>query len=357
MRDFTREHDGDLVRFAVGAEPDMASLLVERGAARVLLVCQGHHREGADRLADALGERAVGVFAGVTRQVPESVVQAALAEVDRTRPDWILAHGGGSCVGVGKAIALERGIPIASVPTTYAGSERTSIYGFQLDGHKVTGRDEQVRPRLVVYDPSLTLPLPRDLSLVSLYNALAHSLEALYATSVTERALAAAEESLSPLVAGFRGIAADPDDLDARSEATFGAYLASEALDGASMALHHKLAHVLGGSFKTPHAQTHATLLPYTFAFNAVVAERARGAAQRAWGTDDPAGFLHDLATEAGLSMSLRDLGLTEADVDRAADLAAQGAYPNPRPLHRDGFHQVLSAALSGVRPSFSETP
>jgi len=350
--DFTTQQDGRTVRFAAGAEPDMARLLTEHGARSVVLLCQAHHRDGAERLAQALGARAAAVFDGVTHQVPEDVARAALRTVRDADADWVLAHGGGSSVGVAKAVALQADVRVAAVPTTYAGSEATDIYGLMRDGHKVTGRDDRVRPRLVVYDPELTRALPRDLSLRSLLNALAHSLEALYAVQATPQALKAAQDSLSPLVQGFAGLARDPHDLQARSHATYGAWLAGEALHGATMALHHKLAHVLGGSFGTPHAQTHATLLPYTFAFNSPAADRARQAAQQAWGTDQPAAHLHDLATQAGLSMSLADLGLSASDIDRAADLAAQGAYPNPRPLDRDAFHQVLTAALRGERPS-----
>lgn len=350
MRDFLTSDD-DWIRFGPGAEAEAASLLTRLGAERVLLVCQERYRGGADRVAEALGDRAAGVFSGVTVQVPEDVAQAAVDATRQAEADWVVAHGGGSAVGVAKAVALRCDVSVGAVPTTYAGSERTRIYGLMQGGHKVTGRDDRVRPRLVVYDPELTRGLPRVLSLKSILNALAHSIEALYAVQATDRARQAARDSLAPLLDGFTGIDADPSDLEARAEATYGAYLAAEALDGASMALHHKLAHVLGGSFGTPHADTHAILLPYTLAFNAPAAPEAVAALSQAWSTDAPAGHLHGVMTAAGLPTSLRTLGLDEAAISRAAELAARKAYPNPRPLDRDGFHAVLSAALSGAAP------
>lgn len=346
VRDFFDRGD-DWVRFGVGAESETASLLRERGARRVLLVCQGHHREGADRLAKALGSDAA-VFAGVTRQVPEAVVLAALEHVDDHGADWVVAHGGGSAVGLAKALALSRPVELGAVPTTYAGSERTRIYGLLRGGHKVTGRDPRVRPGLVVYDPELTRHLPRETSLFSLLNALAHAVEALYAVEATPSARSSARDALGPLMEGMEGIARDPQDARARVEATYGAYRASEALDGASMALHHKLAHVLGGSFGTPHAPTHAILLPYTLAFNAPAAADTVAALGEAWGVEDAVGHLHARMRAWGLPTSLRHLGLGEADLRRASSLAVQKTYPNPRPLDEAAFQRVLEAAFAG---------
>lgn len=348
----TLQTSPDHVVFGRGAEAETARLLAEHGAKRVLLVAQAHHRAGADRLAEALGDKAVGVFTTEVPQVPGEVADAAIAMARETGADWLCAHGGGTPIGIAKVVARELSLPIAAVPTTYAGSERTNIWGETRDGIKTTGRDDKVRPRLVVYDPDLSANLPPDLSYKSLFNALAHSLEALYAVEVSEHARRCAEESLEPLVAGIRGIHRGEDD--AREQATYGAYLASEALAGASMALHHKLAHVLGGSYGTSHADTHSILLSYTFGFNAPAARDALRAAQDAWNTFDPPGFLYDLQRELGLKTSLRELGLDESHLDGIVEQVLAKRYDNPRDYDATSLRSFLLDALHDRRPSLS---
>lgn len=346
----TLARDPDRVVFGAGAERAVADLLVELGAHRVLLVAQAHHRDGADRIAAALGARAAGVFTTDRPQVPADVAEAAVARARAADVDWVVAHGGGTPIGIAKAIALELPVKLAAVPTTYAGSERTNIWGITKDGKKSTGRDDRVRPRLVVYDPELTLGLDRALSLDSLFNALAHSIEALYAADATAEARASAEASLEPLLAGIRAIAADPADRAGREHALRGAYLASSSLAGAAMGLHHKLAHVLGG-LGTPHARTHATLLPYTLGFNAPAAPALVKLLHKVWGTDDPAAFLYDLQRSLGLTTSLRALNIADK-LGAIADETLAARYPNPREVDRGGLETLLDDMLHDRRPS-----
>jgi maleylacetate reductase len=344
----------DRVVFGVGAERAVAGLLSDLGAQRVLLVAQARHTAGAERIAQALGTRAASVFTTEVPQVPGEVADAAVARARAAGADWVLAHGGGTPIGIAKAIALELPVSIAAVPTTYAGSERTNIWGITRDGRKLTGRDERVRPRLVVYDPELTLPLDRALSLDSLFNALAHSVEALYAEDATVEARRAAENSIEPLVSGLLSVASAPRDLAARSLALRGAWLASASLGGASMGLHHKLAHVLGGRLGAPHARTHALLLPYSLAFNAQAAPAAIAVLGRALGSDDPPGFLYDLQRQLGLCTSLGSLGLTQGTLQAVADEALEMRYPNPRPVDRASLLALLDGALHDRRPSLA---
>jgi homogentisate 1,2-dioxygenase len=348
----TLSHAPERVVFGRGAERAVPGLLAELGARRVLLVAQDRHADGAERIARALGERAVGVFTTDRPQVPGEVADAAVARARDAGADWVVAHGGGTPIGVAKAIALALPVQVGAVPTTYAGSERTDIWGVTRDGRKTTGRDARVRPRLVVYDPELTLGLDRALSLDSLCNALAHSLEALYAADATPEARRSAEASLEPLVAGMRAIANDPADPAGRALALRGAALASVSLGGASMGLHHKLAHVLGGSLGTPHARTHATLLPYTFGFNAPAAPAVVAILHRAWGSDDPPAFLYDLERELGLVTSLRALEVTEDQLARVAAEVLEARYPNPRPIDGDAIRDLLDDAWHDRRPS-----
>ncbi len=348
----TLSREPDRVVFGVGAESATAELLIELGAQRVLLIAQDRHAEGAARIAHALGSRATFVFTTDRPQVPAEVAAAAVARARTDGVDWVLAHGGGTPIGIAKAIALELPVKIAAVPTTYAGSERTNIWGITRDERKLTGRDDRVRPRLVVYDPSLTLALDRALSLDSLWNALAHSVEALYANDATPEARRAAEDSLSLLIAGITTIAKDPQDLAGRTLALRGASLASLSLGAASMGLHHKLAHVLGGTLGTPHARTHATLLPYTLGFNAPAVPETVQLLARAWNTDDPPAFIYDLQRSLGLATSLRALGVTAAQALRVVDEVLLARYPNPRAIDRNALVTLLDDALHDRRPS-----
>jgi homogentisate 1,2-dioxygenase len=348
----TLSHTPDRVVFGVGAEAATPDLLADLGARRVLLVAQDRHAAGAERLQRALGERSAGLFLTDRPQVPGEVADAAVARAREAGVDWVLAHGGGTPIGVAKAVALALDVKVAAIPTTYAGSERTDIWGITRDGVKETGRDPRVRPRLVVYDPALTTGLARELSLTSLVNALAHAVEALYAADATDVVRAHARRALPLLLDGLEAIAADPADPDGRAAALEGAWLASEALGAASMGLHHKLAHVLGGSFDAPHAATHAALLPYTLTFNAPFAPDLRTALHVAWGTDDPGAFLYDRMRAFGLSTSLRAIGLTEADLPRIVELSLARRYDNPRPLDADALTALLHAALHDRRPS-----
>ena len=343
----------DSVVFHAGARTTVAAHLRAHGAQRVLIVTGPRWTALAQDTAHALDALWVGTFDGVTVQVPEAITTAAARLVHTTHADWVLAIGGGSAIGVAKVLALETpGLRLAALPTTYAGSERTNIWGRIRGGEKHTGRDDRVRPQLVVYDPELPATLPVVGSQQSLLNALAHSIEALYAARAAPNAREAATRSLQPLWAAIDGIALHPNAPEPRHQALHGARLASEALHGATMALHHKLAHVLGGSFGTPHGPTHATLLPYTVAFNQAAAPALLHAFQQELGIHDPGGAIHDKLRQHALSVSLADLGLGPDDLERAATEAVRRPYANPRPFDRADIHRLLHGAWRGARPT-----
>jgi alcohol dehydrogenase class IV len=261
---------------------------------------------------------------------------------------------------LGKAVARRDGLPLVVVPTTYSGSEMTPVWGETSGGVKRTGHDPAVLPASVVYDPELTTSLPVATSVTSGMNAMAHAVEALYAPDASPIPSLLAEESVRALAEALPALAERPDDLDARARALYGAWLAGSCLAVTTTGLHHKLAHVLGGSFDLPHAETHTVLLPHAethtvllphvLTYNAPAAPEAVAALGRALHTDAPAKALHALATGLGAPGSLTELGLSETDLDRAADLAVASSYPNPRPVTRDGVRALLDTALEGVR-------
>jgi len=239
----------------------------------------------------------------------------------------------------------------ASVPTTYSGSEMTTIYGLTDRDGKTTGRDARVLPRVVIYDPMLTLDLPVRVSAVSALNAIAHAVEGLYAKDGNPVVDLLAEEAIGTLAGALRTIVRAPRDVDARGDALYGAWLCGLVLGSVGMALHHKLCHVLGGTWDLPHAETHAVVLPHVAAFNAVAVPDAMMRVARALGRPTAAGGLYDLVAELDIPTSLAAIGMPESGLDRAAALATANPYWNPRSVDVDSVRALLGDAWSGRRP------
>jgi maleylacetate reductase len=286
--------------------------------------------------------------------VPIEVANRARDVAAELSADGCVAVGGGSAIGLGKAVALAHGLPVIAVPTTYAGSEMTPVWGLTEGGQKRTGRDVRVLPRSVLYDPELTLSLPAGLSAASGINALAHAVEALYAPDASPVISLMAEEAVRSLADALPRVVADGTDLDARSDALYGAWLCGSVLGATTMSLHHKLCHTLGGTLNLPHAQTHTVVLPHALAYNAAAAPDAVAALSRALGSADPARELWELAGRLGATRSLAELGMEEGDIARIADLAVAAPYANPRLVIREGVEALLRAAYLGEPPRSS---
>jgi maleylacetate reductase len=283
--------------------------------------------------------------------VPVETAHAA-RQVARDRgADGCVAVGGGSTIGLGKAIALTHGLPIVAVPTTYAGSEMTPVWGLTDRGVKRTGRDSAVLPRSVVYDPELTLTLPVKMSVTSAMNALAHAVEGLYAPDASPIVSLMGEEGARAITEALPRIAANGKDLAARSRALYGSWLCGAVLGATTMSLHHKLCHVLGGSFDLPHAEVHTILLPHVVAFNAPASDAMRGALERVLATSDPAGALWELSRSLGAPTSLADIGMDERDLPKVVDAVLDAPYANPRKPDADDLRSLLNRAQSGERP------
>jgi maleylacetate reductase len=340
------------VVFGAGARASLPDEIERLGVRRVLVLCTPARLDLATSVAGILGELVADTFAGAVMHVPVDVADAARQAAGKARADCYLAIGGGSTIGLAKSVAVVTGLPIVAVPTTYAGSEMTPIYGLTEGRRKTTGRDERVLPRTTLYDPELTVDLPPATSVASGLNAIAHAVEALYAPDRNPIVELMAEESIAALGRALPEIARNPSDLEVRAEALYGAWLAGTVLGMASMGLHHKLCHTLGGTFDLPHAQTHAVMLPYVAAYNASAAAPALTRVARALGANDAPDALFDLGRALGAPRSLADLGLREVDLDLAAELAAANPYGNPRPVERTAVRRLLQSAFDGRRPS-----
>jgi alcohol dehydrogenase class IV len=350
-RAFVYQQPAIRVVFAVGSVARVADEVARLGAERALVLATPEQRDVAAETAARLGARSAGVFANAVQHVPIEVARAARAEAARLGADCCVAVGGGSTIGLGKAIALDSGLPIIAIPTTYAGSEMTPIYGLTESGLKKTGRDAKVLPRTVLYDPALTVTLPPQLSGTSGMNAIAHCVEALYAPDANPIISLLAEEGIRAFGRALPIVVAAPGDLDARAEALYGAWLGGTALGATSMSLHHKLCHTLGGSFNLPHAEVHTVILPHAAAYNAQAAPDAMRRVARALGTSHAPQGLYDLSGRLGAPRALREIGMPEDGLDRAAALATENPYFNPRPIDYAGIRALLDDAFYGRPP------
>jgi maleylacetate reductase len=336
------------VVFGAGSLALLPAEMDRLSVARILIVGTHGRSELVHRATELLGDRIAGTFDEAVVHVPEAVASRAIIAAATARADCILSVGGGSPIGVAKAVALATLLPIVAIPTTYSGSEMTPVWGLTRDGVKQTGRDSRVQPRTVIYDPELTLDLRPSVSAASGVNAIAHCVEALYAPDANPVTSWMAEEGIRALAESLRVIVQAPRNIEARTRALYGAWLAGASLGAVQMGFHHKLAHVLGGSFDLPHAKTHAVLLPYTADYNAVAAAKAMSTVARALGGTSGPAALYDLGRQLGTPASLAEIGMNEADLDRAADLAVERPYANPAPVTREGVLSTLRKAFAG---------
>ena len=354
MRDFIYNAQAARVLFGAGSLQHLEREITLLGAQRALILCTPEQQGIAEQIATILGVRTAGIYPKAVMHVPAETAAAAVAEAVRVGADCALAVGGGSTTGLGKAIALQSGLPILAIPTTYAGSEMTPIYGITEAGLKKTGRDPRVLPRTVIYDPELSVSLPVGLSVTSAMNAIAHAAEGLYAQDSNPIMDLMAEEGIRALAAAIPAIRANPADIAARSNALYGAWLCGTVLGNVGMALHHKLCHTLGGTFNLPHAEVHTVILPHAMAFNAAAAPAAMQKISRALGGAPAAQGLYELARRNGAPVSLRELGMKAEDLDTVVRLALQNPYWNPRPIVPENavaLRSLLQQAWEGVAP------
>lgn len=345
---FEPGHPPVRVRLGAGVRAEIGAEVAGLGLRRALVLTTPEQAAQGEALVTLLGPLAHGLFSRATMHTPVEITEAALAAA--AGADCLVAIGGGSTIGLGKAIALRTDLPQIVLPTTYAGSEATPVLGQTANGVKETLRSPKVQPEVVLYDPELVASLPAGLTVTSGLNAMAHAVEALYARDANPLSDQLALGGIRAFRDGLSLVVADPGDLAARERTQFGAWLCGTVLASVGMALHHKLCHTLGGSFNLPHADTHAILLPHSAAYNAEAAAVQLAPVAELFG-GSVGGGLHDFAAGLGAPLALRDIGLAESDLDRAADLAVRNPYWNPRPIERAAIRALLQRAWEGARP------
>jgi len=321
------------------------------GIKRPLVLSTPEQKPQAEALAKRLEMDVAGVFSGAMMHTPVDVTERALEVVRETDADGLIALGGGSTTGLGKAIALRTNLPQIVLPTTYAGSEMTDILGETSDGKKTTLRSPKIQPEVVIYDVDLTMSLPPSLSATSGMNAIAHAVEGLYAGDRNPVSSLLALEAIRSLADGLPTVFDSPGDRPARAKSLYGAWLCGTVLGSVGMALHHKLCHVLGGSFALPHAETHTVMLPHVVSFNARVVPECLAPVSKIFHSAGPGQGLYDLAKRIGGPTALKDIGMPVDGLDRATEIATENPYYNPRQPTRVEIRSLLEDAFNGRRP------
>ncbi|KAH8147124.1 uncharacterized protein LAJ45_08924 [Morchella importuna] len=350
MHPFTYTANPSRVIFGAGTLSQLPAELARQNLSSPLILCTPQQTSQASDVA-ALLPLTAGTFSKATMHTPTHITDEALAVARDTSADSIISIGGGSTIGLGKAISIRTGLPHICIPTTYAGSEMTPILGETADGVKTTRSDPKILPGTVIYDVNLTLTLPVSMSFTSGVNAIAHSVEALYSTTTNPIINLLALEGIRALAAALPKLKKDPQNVDVRSDALYGAWLCGSCLGSVGMALHHKLCHTLGGSFNLPHAEVHTIVLPHALAYNApaLTKEVLDSLAAVLPGSEgDAVKGLNLLLEKMGVERALKTYGMKEEDVDKAADLAVAKPYPNPRKIERAEIREVIRRAWAG---------
>jgi maleylacetate reductase len=341
------------VRFGAGVRRNAAEEIARLGCRRALVLSTPAQADAATELAQEIGDLAVGVYTRAAMHTPTDVTTDAVAYAKNTGADCLVAIGGGSTTGLGKAIAWRTDLPQIVIPTSYAGSEATPILGQTENGVKTTISDAKIQPEVILYDAELVRSLPKEMTITSALNAMAHAVEGLYSRDRHPIATLMAIEGLKAFKHALPLVKEEPSDLEARGETLYGAWLCGMVLGQVGMALHHKLCHTLGGTFNLPHAETHAIVLPHATAFNARAAEKELAPITEIFGGDNPGIALYEVASALGAPLALSSIGMKRDDLEQAAQVATANPYWNPAPVDKNDILTLLRAAYEGAPPVF----
>ncbi|KAG6845135.1 hypothetical protein H0H87_000371 [Tephrocybe sp. NHM501043] len=342
------------VVFGRGTITQVSREIEALNCSRALVLTTPQQVDHGKAVEELLGDFCAGLYTNATMHTPTNITEDALQAVQELRADCLVSVGGGSTIGLGKAIALHTSLPQIVIPTTYAGSEATTIIGQTENGLKTTQKTLKVLPEVIIYDVDLTLSLPARMTVTSGVNAIAHAVEALYSKDANPIMDLLAQEGIKSIASALPIIVNETNMevlLEARSNAQYGAWACGTCLGAVGMSLHHKLCHTLGGTFNLPHAETHTVILPHVIVYNAPFANRAIAKVALSLGVANAAQGLYDLVKQLGAPYSLKELGMREEDLEKAAEIAVKNPYPNPAPLEKDKLLKLLRNAWAGVRP------
>src|SRR5712691_2814525 len=350
ISNFTYRSDPIRIVFGAGAVAALRAETEFHKISRLVVLCSPTRADFARRVTAPVADRCVGFCDTAGQHMPRDAFERIIGEMKRFNADGFIVIGGGSPIGLAKAVAATTGLPYVAIVTTYSGSEMAARWYIGVADNRVNGESVAALPATAIYDPELTLDLPPAISAASGMNAMAHCVEALYAHDGNPIISLMAEEGIRALASALPRIVSQPKDLEARSNALYGSWLAGATISTTSVALHHKLCHVLGG-FGLPHAETHSIVLPHAVRYNRDAVPEAMARISKGIGTFEPATGLFDLESKLGIPMRLADIGMKEADLERAARIAAEAPYPNPRKVEYEPVLALLRDAYRGLRP------
>jgi alcohol dehydrogenase class IV len=353
MNNFEYNVNPSRVIFGSGSVNKLPAEIKRLNVSRPLLLSTPGKSNYTDKLSSLIQAASItvaGTFPHAKAHTPTSVTKEATAFLDSVAADCVVSIGGGSVVGLGKAISIRTGVPHISIPTTYSGSEMTPVLGETQDGKKTTRSDPRIQPAVVIYDVDFTMTLPPAICSTSGINAIAHAVEALYAINANPITTMLALEGIKALAEALPQIVQDPKAGGPRDQAIYGAWLCGTVLGNSSMGLHHKLCHVLGGSFGLPHAETHTIVLPHALSYNApaIPEQMAKLATVLPGSKGDALNGLELLLEKLRVPRALKELGMRESDIDKAVEIATGNQYPNPRPLESEWIRELIRRAWAG---------
>jgi alcohol dehydrogenase class IV len=353
MESFEYNVNASRVIFGSGSITQLPVEIAKLNCSAPLLLLTPRQSTQSEKLKAILKDGSIelaGVFQNATMHTPTHITEQAVRMLKDTSADCVISVGGGSVVGLGKAVSIRTGVPHLTIPTTYSGSEMTPILGETHEGRKTTRSDKGILPATVIYDVDLTMSLPPPTCVVSGVNAIAHAIEALYAKNTNPIISLLACEGVKALAESLPQIVSEPSSKPARERALYGAWLCGTCLGSTSMALHHKLCHTLGGSFGLKHAETHTVVLPHALSYNAPAIPELMTKLATLFpdSQGDALKGLDLLLGRLNAPRALKDLGMEERDIDIAADIAMSNEYPNPRNLEREPIRELIRRAWSG---------
>jgi maleylacetate reductase len=351
IQNFCYRSDPVRVLFGTGAVSALAAEADFHKMSRLLVLCSKTRADLARRLVAPLGARCLGFCDTGGQTMPRELFDHILAELKRHDADGFIVIGGGSPIGLAKAAAATTKLPYIAVVTTYSGSEMAARWYLGVAENRIGGDGPEALPASAIYDPALTLDLPAKVSAASGMNAMAHAVESLYGRDTNPVVETMAEEAIRLLGSSLPLIVTNPKDLDARSDALYGAWLA--AYFRAAVGLEHALAQRVRQWFGLEHAQSHAVATPYVVGFNAEATPKAMKRIKRALGTTDAARGLYDLNVRLGLSTGFKDLGMREQDIDKAVEVVLAANITHPKPVTEADLRNVIGQAFAGALPRF----
>ena len=351
MNPFTYHSDPIRVVFGAGTVGALAAEAYHHKMARLLVLCSKGRIDFARRVTESVADRCIAFSDASAPNMPRDAFERVLGDIERHKPDGFVVVGGGSPIGIAKAVASTTKLPYIAIVTTYSGSEMAARWRIGVAADAISGEGTAALPATAIYDPELTLDLPVRTSAASGMNAIAHAVESLYGIDTNPIVQAMAEEAIRRIGASLPRVTDNPRDLQARTDVQYGAWLAANFR--AEVGLEHAIAQRVRQWFNLDHAHTHAIATPYAIGFNAVAAPDAMTRIKRALGASDAARGLYDLNVRLGLPTGLKGLGMREDDIAKAVEVVAKVEIAHPRPVSKADLANVIGQAYAGEPPRF----